>query len=276
MTKKFLFLGTSYLGAIQQGWNQTDTSYSGAFIGFNAPALTQHLERGWSVEGSILNIGFSAFTAGLGAVPKLTKTDKDSFSELAAQDSIKVDLTHYSHIVFVDMFFRPLTRVALNRSGHPEIGKVPASKEMILETEIPGFMGNMHLKDHPIRGTIPNRSSVPLMEQVCRHAPAASVALIASPRPPVSNTPKRNDYSDLRKSFDFLDELYSEKMNSIGISYLRTPRELLDNHGSLTPNHFSRGPHRNDPKKLDGHMNAEYGVLFVKHILKWSEQADGQ
>lgn len=274
MKKQILFIGTSFLGAIRQGYESiSHSSFSATFIGFNAPDLATHLASGWKIlDGHLhLNSDFGCFVSGLEISKSGKSIDNKTFPGAERIRGLILDIRNYDVIVFVDMFYRLRPLFSVNEAKFPNLNEVPVSSDLISELRINGYSGWFSLDKNSQYGQVPFVNSNRLMSAIKDASEKASVYLIAAPRPPKGNVVIQARYGDVataRRSFDYLENLYASQLFEHGIEYLPQPIEVLDEDGCLTSPEFSRGEHPTQVGVADEHMNLKYGEILISRYAE--------
>lgn len=274
MNKKFLFIGTSFLGAIKQGYESIPHGSSSAtFIGISAPDLAAHLASGWKIADGHLHLSsdFACFISGLEISNSDKGIDKKTFPGAERIRGLTLDIRNYDVIVFVDMFYRLRPVFSVNEAKFPYLNEAPVSSDLISELRINGHGGWISLDKNPQYGQVPFVNSIGLMSAIQDASEKASVYLIAAPRPPRGNVVIQAKYGDVataRRSFDYLENFYATQLGRQGIGYLPQPMEVLDDDGCLTRSEFSRGEHPTKVGVADEHMNQKYGEILISRYAE--------
>lgn len=270
MSGTTLFVGTSFLGAVCQGWKELSPEHEAVFLGLDGPTLACHLRSGWRVEDGELRLAedLPAFLLDpeLGTGVQGNRT----FAGFERTSGLRLDLRRFSRLVLVDMFFNPGQPVIVDSSGAMMLGEIPISDHALSILKRPGLNGWMRLVDHPRLGTTDWASTVPMIMALRKAMGDAETLLVSRPRPPRANRPASGMLADItrrRASFEAMEAHFDRFLAERGIGYLHQPEGVLDEDRCYTQDRFSRGPHASSEGKLDPHMNAEYGKLIVKELL---------
>jgi len=269
MSFRTLFIGTSFLGAIKQGYEAlyATNSSTATFVGFNAPELVAHLESGWHVKDGrlILRSDLGCFVSGLEHCNASWLGSK-TFPGSSKVSGLEIDLRSYGRIIFVDMFHRLRPPFRVTDKLIPTLDGIPISDAMLDELQIIGFNGWNSLAQHPQYGTVPFVNAKRLVTAIREGANSASVLLLSAPRPPVGNIDIKARYGDVasaRRCFDYLERFYANELSRHDIEYLPQPSEVLDDDGCLTRAQYSRGMHPSKAGFVDEHMNQQYGEAIL-------------
>ena len=270
MTDSILFVGTSYLGAIKQGFEALyPESTAATFLGFNGPELAANLKSGWSVSNGCLRLAnnFSCFVSNLDK-----KTDNNrNFPGTLKTQGLEIDLHEFDRVVFVDMFYHINPSFRLYKNLHPELNGIPVSDTLLAELKINGLNGWVSLVKHARFGNVAFENSRHLIAAIKNETGAESIFLLSAPRAPVGNVDLHFRYGDIasaRQCFEYLERFYANELRRVGVEYLAQPLEVLDDNGCLTQAQYSRGAHAKRPNMLDGHMNQKYGQAILEKYSK--------
>lgn len=279
MTGSTLFLGTSFLGAIKQGYDSRFAANCSpaTFIGFNAPELAANLESGWIVRNGRLALAsdWGCFISGL-QQSNHGSTGSKSFPGSCKVSGVDIDLRTFSRIVFVDMFYRQRLVLRMTDELIPTLEGVPVSEAVLAELKINGFNGWVSLEQHPLYGNVPFVSTKRLLAAIREASSSALVFLLSAPRPPSGNIDIEARYGDIvsaRRCFEYLEKFYARQLALCGIEYLPQPSEVLDDENVLTRINYSRGAHPTKVGVADEHMNQQYGeAMLVKYSARLLEK----
>lgn len=266
--KPVLFIGTSFLGAVKQGWQQLQREPA-IFLGVDAPMFVKHL-NGVALEGRrlrfppALEVFSSRPRSAVPAAANAANAANETFPDSTKSRGAQVNLGTVRAVVFVDMFFRHVLSLAVDASGMPLLQGVPVSDGALRAVRSNFFNGAAGLRNHKRYGTVPVTSCLPLISSV-RAAVKVPVVVLGCPRPPRSNVGE--DRAAAKARFDFIDAFYERELEELGIRYVRQPVELLDEDRCATPDRFSRGAHKFQDGALDPHMNAEFGEALCRLVL---------
>lgn len=275
MKNRILFIGTSFLGAIKQGYDSIFSSACEAtFVGFRAPDLAAHLTSGWYIKENVLHFSpeLCCFVSGYNQLGMALKTANKTFPGTEEVSGLAIDICNYSSIVFVDMFYRLYPAFTVNVNFFPILNGCPVSDCLLSELKSSGLNGWVSLNQHVQYGNVPFVNSKKLLTAISGVFGEESVYLMSAPRPPAGNVDIQARYNDIataQRSFDFLERFYAIELARHGIEYLPQPIDVLDNDRCLTRSVFSRGEHPKKAGTLDQHMNQKYGeAILLKYFEK--------
>ena len=267
MKKPTLFIGTSFLGAVKEGWDAIYGNGVDTFIGFNAPTLVANYETCWSIDNTELSIsGIDFFVSS----PSHAAVVSKSFSNAKRVNCFQADVAEFDCIVFVDMFHRITPCFSIDKSSAISYLDVPVSRAMLGNMLIKGFNGWMGLEDNKEWGNAPYINARGMIQAVRQATGRNNVILISAPRVPrrENDVAKRSVGINRAKScFEFTEDFYETELGRIGVRYLRQPNEVLDSDRCFTDSQFSRGPHPTIPGVLDRHMNQAYGEIVARELV---------
>jgi hypothetical protein len=282
MSAHVLFIGTSFLGAIKQGYEDLHHHISGSgaatFVGLNAPELVANLRSGWSIDNGRLEFSpdLSCFVSSLEYEEVERSAGSKTFPGSTKVSGLDIDLRRYRSIVFVDMFYRLRPSFLVNEKSFPVVEGVPLSKSLLSELQSNGFNGWISLAQHPQYGNIPFVNAKQLLTAIREAIWPVPTFLLSAPRPPLGNVDVQARYGDVacaRRSFDYLEHFYEKELARYGIEYLSQPAEVLDEDGCLTRLEYSRGAHPTKAGVADEHMNRAYGEAI---LTKYAERIFGR
>lgn len=269
MTKRVLFIGTSFLGAIKQGYDSvSNNDCSATFLGLSAPDLAANLVSGWSVKDGflILSKKLNCFVSGQESITQDKIIENKTFPDFEKVSGLIINIRNYDAIVFVDMFYRLRPIFSINENNLPLLNKVPVSDELISELKVNGLNGWISINNHSQYGHIPFINVKLFLTTIMQASSISTIYLISAPRPPKDNFNIKSRFFDVgeaRRSFDYLEYFYSVQLSKYGIVYLPQPSDILDENGCLTRMEFSRGSHPTKAGVADEHMNQKYGELII-------------
>lgn len=269
--EKTLFIGTPSLAAIYQGWKALYPACDATFLGLDGPELAAHLNTCWKVTGSTLAFSkdITVFYGGPDKKPNARKSNSPNFANFDVQKGRKIDLSQFSRIVFVDLFFGLKPFIHVDKFGILFRDGLPFTKHTLADVQADGFSGWYRLIDSKIRSHTDYRSTLPLITAIRKAAPLAGCSLISQPRPFTANARRKGLFSSIEansKSMELMEEHYQNLLEKVGISYIRQPEDVLGENQCFTANRFSRGPRKNNPKALERHANEDYGKILVRKL----------
>jgi hypothetical protein len=173
------------------------------------------------------------------------------------------------------MFFRYNQIFDLTKEGYLSFNEIPISDRLLGSLRLPGFNGFMNLSSNKRFGNVEFQNSRKVIELIAK-AIDNDVYLVGSPRPPVANVDLISRYGSIdkaKKNFNFIERFYKNELSLSGIEFICQPISVLDDNLCLTPNYFSKGPHKNGkPSMLDPHMNRDYGENVVEYLIQEIER----
>jgi hypothetical protein len=265
--KPILFIGTSFLGAVKQGWQAVHGPDGALFVGFDAPMFIKNI-GGVQLQGRRLRFprDLDVFGYAGQADPNGSPepAQSDTFADSLRTRGADVALGRVRAVVFVDMFFRHTPPLAVDASGGAALHGIPVSDAALRAMQMNFFNGAGGLRNHKRYGSVSITSCLPLIAAV-RDAVAAPVIVLGCPRPPRSNL--KGDWRADKARFDYIDRFYDAELGEKGIRYVGQPADLLDSDQCATPDHFSRGAHKFQQAALDPHMNSEFGAILLRSAL---------
>lgn len=269
MKVNILFIGTSHLSAIKRSFEKyLADEVSATFVAFGSADLAICLQKTfWAVEECNLRLN-SKLVYFKSSSEKIDLRATSGNGQMI--DDIVVKLTDYSHVIFVDMFFRARPPAGLKICDFTTINDRPISYNMLQKLTINGFNGVRSYKKHHKYGDIPLVDAKPFVKKIRQTIGGASFYLISAPRPPVTNVDVLKLYGSnelARKYFDWLEGFYDKSLSEIGVQYLYQPKSVLDPSGVLTRIEYSSRPHPTIPGFYDEHTGEIYGDVVVKEIL---------
>lgn len=271
MSRSILFIGTSFLGAIKQGYDILFPENEATFIGLSAPELTAYFRDALTIKNGRLLVKrpLDCFVS----APEFEShkaSRNHTFGNTVSVSDLDLDLSPFKTIIFVDMFYRTHTLLQVNEHGFASIGGTPASSTFLSRIQVPGFNGGSALRNHAKYGDVPYVNIGKFIRDTRNACDNANVFLISAPRAPEGNVDLNKYYGgvqEAKRCLDYIERFYKSELDKIGVRYLPQPIEILDSKQCLTDSKFSRGKHSRIQGLLDGHMNNEYGKITLSKYL---------